>query len=89
MKAYIHGQSEGSSFWSRKVPVKISPLPWQLLGLTETATGYGAKLTTRYMVEFNGRWRRVYCAQFSNVGTIYIGHLKDNLKVSIHETSST
>ena len=38
-----------------------------------SATGYGARIPTRYMVKFNGKWRRVYCAIFSNVGTTYIG----------------
>ena len=27
----------------------------------------------RYMVLFDGKWRRVYCAIFSNIGTCYIG----------------
>lgn len=38
-----------------------------------SATGYGAKIPTRYMVRFGPRWRRVYMAQFGNAGTAYIG----------------
>lgn len=38
-----------------------------------TISGYGAAIRTRYMVRINSRWRRVYCAQFGNSGTLYIG----------------
>jgi hypothetical protein len=36
------------------------------------ASGYGAKIPTRYMLKTRGRWRRVYCAQFSNAGTAWV-----------------
>lgn len=52
---------------------KESPLWWQKKGLQETATGYGRKLTTRYMAKFRGKWRRIYICQVSNAGTLYIG----------------
>jgi hypothetical protein len=39
-----------------------------------TATGYGSKLPTRYMVQYAGRWHRVYMAQWGNAGTAYIVH---------------
>ena len=52
---------------------KESPLPWQTRGLQETASGYGRKLTTPYMVRFNGKWRRIYACQIANAGTLYIG----------------
>jgi hypothetical protein len=61
-----------------------APLWWQEKGLTQTASGYGRKLTTPYKVKFNGRWRRVYCCQFSNAGTLYIGRLDDGLFVNIN-----
>ena len=63
------------------VESKIDPLPWQELGLSYTATGYGSRIPTRHKVKFNGRWRRVYCRIYSNVGTLYIGKLSDNLIV--------
>lgn len=56
------------------VPAKIEELPWQKLGLQETATGYGSALTTRYMVKYRNRWRRVYCCQFANSGTLYLSN---------------
>ncbi len=37
-----------------------------------SASGYGRKMPTRYMVRIGSRWYRVYCACFSNVGSLYI-----------------
>ena len=71
------------NFENFTVPIKEELLPWQKLGRLETASGYGMRLTTPYKVWFKNRWRRVYCAQFSNIGTTYIGQLKDNLKVDL------
>ena len=47
------------------------PLPWQVLGLTYTTSGYGARIPTRYVVSFKGRVRRVYCTIYSNFGTCW------------------
>ena len=63
------------------VESKIDPLRWQKLGLTYTATGYGRRIPTQHKVKFKGKWRRVYCCIFSNIGTLYIGKLSDNLIV--------
>jgi len=38
-----------------------------------TVSGYGRKLPTSYQVKWEGRWRRVYVAQFGNAGSAYIG----------------
>lgn len=65
-----------------EVESKESPLYWQEKGLTYTATGYGKRIPTRYMVRYNGKWRRVYCAIYSNIGTCYIGKLEQNLIVN-------
>ena len=59
------------------IPVKVSELPWQKAGMTYTATGYGKRIPTRYMVQVNGKWRRVYCRIYSNNGTLYIGKLAE------------
>ena len=64
------------------VPAKEAPTAWQMLGLQETSTGYGKRLTTRHMVQYRGKWRRVYCCIYSNVGTCYIGKLSDGLIVT-------
>lgn len=52
---------------------KESPLSWQIRGLTYTASGYGRRIPSRYMVLWEGRWRRVYVCQYGNAGTAYIG----------------
>jgi len=75
--AFLHGCSirkdgRRDSFWTREVPAKDAPLPHHIAGLSWTATGYGAAIPSRLMVKFNGRWRRVYVAQYGNAGTAYI-----------------
>lgn len=51
------------------------PLPHHVRGLSYTATGYGEKIPTRYMVRvYDQKWRRVYARCFSNVATLYIVH---------------
>jgi hypothetical protein len=56
-----------------EVPAIEKPLNWQKMGLQFTASGYGSRVPTAYMVEVNGKWRRVYCKIYSNIGTLYIG----------------
>jgi len=89
MKAYVHGYSENNgvkdSFFTTSVECKESPLWFHKRGLQQTASGYGKRLVTPYMVKFNDKWRRVYCCQFSNNGTLYIGKLTDNLIVGIEQ----
>ena len=58
------------------------PLWWQERGLTYTATGYGKRIPTSYMVKHNNKWRRVYCCIYSNVGTCYIGKMSDHLTIN-------
>lgn len=40
----------------------------------QNAEGYGNKIQMPYLVRLNGkdRWHRVYCAIWSNVGSLYI-----------------
>ena len=78
MQAYLNRKQvrpDGTmdTFQTITVDAKESPLWWQENGLSYTASGYGKRIPTRYMVRFNGKWRRVYCAIFSNSGTCYIG----------------
>ena len=69
--------------------VKESPLEWQRKGLQQTASGYGARLTTPYMVRVGGRWWRVYSYCYSNSGTLYIGRsLKAGVIVEIWRDDS-
>jgi len=52
-------------------------LPWQRAGLSYTASGYGQRIPTSYVVRVDGRWRRVYCCCYSNLGTCYIEGPRD------------
>jgi hypothetical protein len=58
-----------------------APLWWHLKGLSQTATGYGRKLTTRYKVNYAGRMRRVYATCFSNAASHWI--IVKNVKIHI------
>ena len=60
-----------------QVETRDRPLYQHLHGLTQTATGYGRRIATRTQVRFNGKWRRVYCCIYSNIGTCYIGKLNN------------
>ena len=60
---------------------KISLLDWQKQKLMYTATGYGSKIPTQYMVKHGNRWKRVYCAIYSNVGSLYI--IANNQKIIV------
>lgn len=82
MQAYIqHGTGTTEALSTESVEIKEAPLKWQLMGLSYTATGYGAKIPTCYMIKYQGKWRRVYYAIWSNIGTTYIGKRSDNLIV--------
>ena len=52
--------------------VQIEPLEWQEQSLQYTATGYGSKVPTRYKAFVKGKFRRVYCRIFSNIGTCFV-----------------
>ena len=77
MQAYINTFSQREngdkdSFLTIKTEAKINYLWWQKKGLQYTASGYGSKIPTQYMVKFNNRWHRVYCRIYSNIGTMFI-----------------
>jgi hypothetical protein len=40
--------------------------------LNRSATGYGPKIPTRYMVRIGARWHRVYMMQYGNSGSAYV-----------------
>ena len=39
---------------------------------SNSKTGYGGKINTKYMVFIDNKWRRVYCRIYSNIGTCYV-----------------
>lgn len=52
--------------------LKDKPLWYHTQGLMPTASGYGAKLVTPYKAFIQGKWRRVYCTQYSNAGSLWV-----------------
>ena len=60
----------------------VKETSWQKLGLSYTATGYGSKIPTQYMISLNGKMYRVYCAIFSNNGTCYIVRKGEKIVIS-------
>ena len=69
------------SFLTQSVPVKHAPMAHHLAGLTWTASGYGARIPMPYMVQVFGKWRRVYCRIYSNIGTLFIGRKYDGTQI--------
>lgn len=62
-----------------RVPAKQELLWWQKKGLSYTASGYGRRIPTTWMIQIPGKsaWRRVYCCIYSNSGTCYVDGPKD------------
>lgn len=48
-----------------------------------SATGYGPKIPTSYMLKYLNRWRRVYVAIYSNSGTPWVNVNGKRIVVSI------
>ena len=65
----------------KPVPVKHAPMAHHLAGLAWTASGYGARIPMPYMVRVHGKWRRVYCRIYSNIGTLFIGRKYDGTQI--------
>ncbi len=78
MKAFLQfggaamGRPSGP-FETVEVKARETLLDWQRRGLSYTATGYGARIPSPYMVKWGGRWRRVYVACYGNAASHYIG----------------
>ena len=86
MKAYwktcaIRSDGTRDSFLTQSVPVRHAPMAHHLAGLTWTASGYGARIPMPYMVQVFGKWRRVYCRIYSNIGTLFIGRKYDGTQI--------
>ena len=89
IQAYLqYGSGTKGPFLTESVECKESLLPHHKLGLSYTATGYGSKLPTRFMVKVdNGlsmRWYRVYSVCHSNVSSEYIVIRGEKVKVDIY-----
>lgn len=60
MKNYTHRAIINRDY-NNPLPCLIKPLWWQNKGLQYTATGYGSKIPTEYLIRHNNRLKRVYC----------------------------
>lgn len=54
----------------------------------QSASGYGDKIPTRHMIEYDGRWRRVYAMAYGNGATVYIVVKGANLVLDV-DTQNT
>lgn len=78
LKGYLHYGKGDEPRQTVEVPVKETAAP-----INRSVSGYGKRIPTSYMVQVDGKWRRVYCCIYSNVGTLYIGDLSDSPSISI------
>lgn len=69
MEAFLQHGAWGGPYRTESVPVRRTETP---CGRHRNVTGYGTQIPTGYMVQWEGRWRRVYLVCFSNSGTAYI-----------------
>lgn len=67
-------QESGVKYQDTPYTITINKLWWQKRGLQQTATGYGRKLTTEYMLHLpdSPKPYRVYAICFSNTASFYI-----------------
>lgn len=80
---------DGPSLTTRLYRLNIEGLPHKDVflahhkaGKSYTTTGYGSKIPTTSMVQYDGRWRRIYCVIYSNSGTLYIIHKGEKVVVN-------
>jgi hypothetical protein len=73
MNAWLHFGAGNEPRQTINVDVMEAPLSHHIRGLSYTTTGYGNRIPTVYMVKWQGKWRRVYAACYSNVASTYIG----------------
>lgn len=65
---------DGPPYWGKIHPethLINKPIPWQTTGRQYTKSGYGSKIPTQYMVNFEGKIRRIYLCIWSNIGSLY------------------
>jgi predicted alpha/beta hydrolase len=73
MNAWLHFGTGNEPRQTINVDVIEAPLGFHKRGLSYTATGYGNRIPTAYMVKWQGKWRRVYAACYGNAASTYIG----------------
>lgn len=61
-----------------------NPPAWMRAGRQETASGYGQRLNSGYMIRFERRIYRLYVSIFSNNGTTWFKTGNRTITVSAH-----
>ena len=51
------------------VDLWYAPLEWQRMGLSQTRSGYGARLTGSYKIQFQGKFYRTYHTCYGNASS--------------------
>lgn len=64
--------ANGKALHTNELELIHAPLDWQKMGLYQTRSGYGAKLTSQYKIQYCGKFYRIYTSCYSNVGSNYI-----------------
>jgi hypothetical protein len=59
------------TIYAERAELVHAPLWWHKQGLTQTASGYGRKLTTENKINFCGKLYRLYVTIYSNVGSVW------------------
>lgn len=72
-KAFLHFGTGNEPRQTVSVPCRETKAPRG----GQTQTGYGPRIPTAYLVQWAGRWRRVYVANYGNAGSAYIGPRSD------------
>lgn len=70
---HVRTNGLNDTFHTWKASVKHKPLAHHIAGRQYTASGYGKRIPTEYMVWGGSRWHRIYCCIYSNSGTLYVG----------------
>jgi hypothetical protein len=65
-----------------RIELSDCPLPWHDSGLQQTATGYGAKLTTAWKINYCGKLYRVYATCYSNAASHWFTAKKERIYIN-------
>ncbi|OQA09826.1 MAG: hypothetical protein BWY66_00365 [bacterium ADurb.Bin374] len=71
MRNFTEKDIEDGRIFADRSELVYAPLDWQMRGLQQTASGYGARLTTAFKIMFEGKLRRLYSTCYGNAGSVW------------------
>lgn len=71
MKEFKTEDVKGGYISAEREDFSYSPLWWHKQGLSQTSSGYGAKLTTPYKISLDGKMRRLYATCYGNASSVW------------------